>query len=139
MLCPVCHKDALIVEYHDIELDYCPLCHGVWFDAGELELLMESASLEDYQRYLENIIHSPEAETSEKKHKCPICNHKMKKAYIDQESKIIVDVCDIGDGIWFDGGEVQHLVQALVEKSPEKGASQGVLAFVRDMFKYEVK
>jgi Zn-finger nucleic acid-binding protein len=139
MLCPICHKDALIVEYHDIELDYCPLCHGVWFDAGELELLMESAGLEDYQRYLEKIIHSPEAETLEKKHKCPICNQKMKKAYIDQESKIIIDVCDIGDGIWFDGGEIQHLVQTLAEKSPQKGASKDVLAFVKDIFKYEAK
>jgi Zn-finger nucleic acid-binding protein len=139
MLCPVCHKDALIVEYRDIELDYCPLCHGVWFDAGELELLMESAGLEEYQRYLENIIHSPEAETSEKKRRCPICNRKMKKTYIDQESKIIIDICNIGDGIWFDGGEVYNLVQSLVEKSPEKGASQDVLAFVNDMFKYREK
>ena len=139
MLCPVCHKDALIVEYHDIELDYCPLCHGVWFDAGELELLMESAGLEDYQHYLDGIVNSPEADTSEKKHKCPTCNHKMKKTYIDQTNKIIIDVCDIGDGIWFDGGEVHHLVQVLVDKLPEKNASQGVLTFVKDMFKHEAK
>jgi len=137
MMCPICHKDALIVEYQDIELDYCPVCHGVWFDAGELKLLMESAGLEEFQLYIERIIHIPEADTPEKKHKCPTCNQKMKKVYIDEDKKILVDVCYTGDGIWFDGGEVYHLVQALVEKTPDKGASQNVLAFVGDMFKHQ--
>ena len=137
MLCPVCHQDTLIVEYQNIELDYCPACHGVWFDAGELELLMGSAGVEDFQRYLEGIVRAPEVETTEKKHKCPACNHKMKKTYIDRDNKILVDVCHVGDGIWFDGGEVQNLIKELVEKSPEKGASQGVLAFVGEMFKHQ--
>ncbi|MBN1161242.1 MAG: zf-TFIIB domain-containing protein [Dehalococcoidales bacterium] len=137
MLCPVCHKDALIVEYQDIELDYCPVCHGVWFDAGELELLMASAGFEDFRRYLDGIINAPETDTQEKKHKCPACGHKMKKAYIDPDSKILVDVCHIGEGIWFDGGEVTRLIQALAQKAPDKGPSQGVLAFVGDMFKYQ--
>ena len=43
MICPVCKKDALIVEYDRIELDYCPSCGGVWFDSGELDLLLEAA------------------------------------------------------------------------------------------------
>ncbi len=137
MLCPVCHKDALIVEYQDIELDYCPACHGVWFDAGELELFMASAGFEDFRRYLEGILNAPEPDTSEKKHKCPACGHKMKKAYIDRENKILVDICKDGDGIWFDGGEIQHLVKTLAESSPDKGASQGVLAFIGDMFKHQ--
>jgi Zn-finger nucleic acid-binding protein len=137
MLCPVCHKDALIVEYQDIELDYCPVCHGVWFDAGELELLMASAGFEDFRRYLEGIVNAPEPDTAEKKHKCPHCGHKMKKAYIDRGNKILVDICRDGDGIWFDGGEIQHLVKALAESSPDKGASQGVLNFVGDMFRHQ--
>lgn len=106
MMCPVCHKDALIVEYQNIELDYCPVCQGVWFDAGELELLIEAAGLGDYRKYLDSIINAPEAATPEKKRKCPICYHKMKKTYIDADKKIFVDVCHVGDGIWFDGGEV---------------------------------
>ena len=137
MLCPVCHEDALIVEYQDIELDYCPVCHGVWFDVGELDLLMASAGFEDFRHYLEEIANAPEPDTKEKKHKCPTCGHKMKKAHIDTDNNILVDVCHVGDGIWFDGGEVQHLVKALAEKSPEKGASQGVLTFVRDIFKHQ--
>ena len=137
MICPVCRKDALIVEYNHIELDYCPNCQGVWFDAGELELLLESAGLEEYRRYLDGIVNAPEVASSEKKRKCPICRHKMKKTYIDEDKKILVDICHVGDGIWFDGGEVSHLLKALVDKSPAKGASQEVLAFVGDMFKFQ--
>jgi Zn-finger nucleic acid-binding protein len=137
-MCPVCHKDALIVEYRNIELDYCSVCHGVWFDAGELELLMTAASLGNHRRYLEDMVNAPEAETAEKKRKCPICRHKMKKTYIDEDKKILIDICHVGDGIWFDGGEVQHLVKTMAEKSLGKDASQGVLAFIGDMFKYQV-
>ncbi len=137
MLCPVCHKDALIVEYRDIELDYCPVCRGVWFDAGELELLMASAGFDDFRRYLEGILNAPKPDTSEKERKCPACGHRMKKAYIDLDSKILVDICKTGDGIWFDGGEVQNLVKSLAAKSPDKGASQDVLAFIGDMFKHQ--
>jgi hypothetical protein len=137
MICPVCRKDALIVEYNHIELDYCPTCHGVWFDAGELELLLESAGLEEYRRYLDGMVNAPEAASSEKKRKCPICRHKMKKAYIDEDKKILVDICHVGDGIWFDGGEITSLVKELAAKSPAKGTSQDVLAFVGDMFKYQ--
>ncbi|OGO20570.1 MAG: hypothetical protein A2Z15_09670 [Chloroflexi bacterium RBG_16_50_11] len=137
MLCPVCRKDALIIEYQNIELDYCPVCKGVWFDAGELELLMECAGLDNCRSYLDGIVQAPEAASSEKKHKCPVCRHKMRKTYIDEGKKVLVDICHIGDGIWFDGGEVHSLVKALADKSSDKGASQGVLAFVGDMFKHQ--
>jgi Zn-finger nucleic acid-binding protein len=136
MICPVCRNGALIIEYKNIELDYCPICQGVWFDSGELELLLELAKPGDYQHYLEGIINGQEVKTSEKERKCPICRGKMKKGYIDREKKVLVDVCRVGEGIWFDGGEVQHLVQNLAEKSKTKDASQGVLDFVGDLLKH---
>jgi Zn-finger nucleic acid-binding protein len=139
MICPVCRKAALIVEYNNIELDYCPVCRGVWFDAGELELLMEAAGIGNHLGYLRNIAGAPEVVSSEKKRKCPICRHKMKKVYIDEDKKILVDICHVGDGVWFDGGEVQSLVKELAEKSTGKTASNGVLAFVGEMFKYQEK
>jgi len=139
MICPVCRKGALIVEYQNIELDYCPICRGVWFDAGELELLVEAAGLGNHRRYLEEIMRAPEAATPEKMRKCPICRHKMKKTYIDEDKKIIVDICHVGDGIWFDGGEVENLVKRLDNKLPEKSASKNILAFIGEMFKYQAK
>lgn len=41
MKCPKCGADLTVEEYHGIEVDRCTECNGVWFDAGEAELLSE--------------------------------------------------------------------------------------------------
>lgn len=134
MICPVCKKHTLIVEYNQIELDYCANCQGVWFDAGELELMLESAGLGNHKRYLDGMINTEEAKTSEKKRRCPICRRKMRKTFIDEDKKIMVDVCHLGHGIWFDGGEVQSLLKKLAAKAPTKNIATGLMSFVGDMF-----
>ena len=138
MICPVCDQAMVIVEYSDIELDYCTICKGVWFDSGELELLLETADVGNYQIFLDGIIDKPEANTTEKKRKCPICNAKMKKAFVDDNDQILIDICRHEHGIWFDKQEVQHLLKLLAEKAPDKkGSSQQVMSFLADIFKYE--
>ncbi|MCL4278881.1 MAG: zf-TFIIB domain-containing protein, partial [Ignavibacteriaceae bacterium] len=42
MLCPVCNNPMIVLELEQVEVDYCTNCAGVWLDAGELELLLES-------------------------------------------------------------------------------------------------
>jgi len=44
--CPACKVPIIVVEHEKIELDYCTTCLGVWFDAGELALLLESLDLD---------------------------------------------------------------------------------------------
>ena len=46
MDCPACKGVVVVAEHQRIEVDYCTKCSGVWFDAGELELLLESSALE---------------------------------------------------------------------------------------------
>jgi Zn-finger nucleic acid-binding protein len=135
MICPACKSDMIVVEHHKIELDYCPSCHGVWFDSGELELLLESAGL-DSPALLAELAASTEAKSAEKKRRCPICLRKMRKTVIGQEPEILLDVCRRGDGIWFDGGELNQLVGQLAGKAAKKTSpQQEVLAFLREVFK----
>ena len=54
MLCPVCRQPMLIVEFEQIELDACPDCRGVWFDAQELRQLFELVGAPDNAFDLEN-------------------------------------------------------------------------------------
>jgi Zn-finger nucleic acid-binding protein len=136
MICPVCKSAMIVVEYHRIELDYCPGCHGVWFDSGELELLLDSAGLDSLQPLLADLAGSGRASSKEKKRRCPICLRKMRKAAIGREPEILLDVCQRGDGIWFDGGELDLLVGQLAGKTTEKtNAQQEVMAFLREVFK----
>ena len=136
MICPTCKKDMIVVEHNRIELDYCTNCHGVWFDSGELELLLDSMGLENLRVILSGIFDSPETKTREKKRKCPICSQKMKKTIIGQKPKILIDVCTQRDGLWFDGGEVHQLLAQLAGKeTKEANTEQKVLNFLGDTFK----
>jgi uncharacterized protein len=39
MKCPRCGGDLKEVEHHQVKVDRCGDCSGVWLDAGELELV----------------------------------------------------------------------------------------------------
>ena len=136
MICPVCNHSMVIVEHDNIEIDYCTGCRGIWFDSGELELLLEAAGLEDYEVFAERIIGSGEASSAEKKRKCPICTRKMKKKYIDEDKELLIDVCPRAHGIWFDGGELGSLLKLVSGKSGRKGSPGKVLGFLGSVFKY---
>lgn len=40
MKCPKCGMDLTTIEYQGISVDKCPHCNGTWFDAGEVEQLL---------------------------------------------------------------------------------------------------
>ena len=136
MICPTCHSVMIVVEQAKVELDYCTNCSGVWFDSGELELLLDVMGLGGGSLSLTDILASPEAKTTEKKRRCPICSQKMKKTTIGEEPEVLIDMCPQGDGLWFDGGEVSRLVTQLVDKPHAKSDSQErILTFLVDTFK----
>jgi Zn-finger nucleic acid-binding protein len=132
MICPVCKKDMFVVEYKRVEVDYCHSCKGVWFDAGELELLLKD---DGFQQVIGDVLKITEARTSEKTRRCPICRKDMKKVRLGGETGVLVDACNRGDGLWFDGGEVASLVKVIADKSPEKkGSESEVLGFLKEVF-----
>jgi Zn-finger nucleic acid-binding protein len=135
MLCPVCKIDMLVIEYSKIELDYCATCQGVWFDSGELELLLKLMKLDNSDPLLKNMLDLPEAGVHEKR-RCPICNQKMKEANIGEQSPLHIDVCQRGDGLWFDGDELGQLLKQLAQKQSDKQVSQQqIFSFLQEVFK----
>ncbi len=136
MKCPACNSLMIVVEHEKIELDYCLKCSGVWFDAEEIELLLEAMHLEETSLSLDNILTSPEAKSAEKKRSCPNCGRKMKKVTIGHEPEVIIDACSWGDGLWFDSGEVGQLITQLPGRTPEESDSQGrVITFLGEVFR----
>ncbi len=135
MICPVDSSDMIVIEYQKIELDYCPRCHGVWFDTGELELLLKSAALAGSNLAQSPILKSPEVRTAEEKRRCPICRLRMRKTAIGKPP-IMIDACPRGDGLWFDGGEVGGLIKSLAGKTGDKvGPRKEVADFIGTVFK----
>jgi len=110
--CPVCRKPLIVVERDAIELDYCPWCHGMWFDAGELALLAEKLGRTlavGEGSALER------AQTAEKPRSCPRCDRKMEKVYLGSAPRVMLDRCGAGHGLWFDHGELGSLMGQMAE------------------------
>ena len=125
----------IVVEHEKIELDYCTTCLGVWFDAGELALLLESLDLDVGEFNVSDILTLPEKRIAEKKRRCPVCRKKMRKAAVGHEPAVVIDVCPWGEGMWFDGGEVgQVITQRLDKSSAESGAPDRVVNFLGEVF-----
>ena len=43
MKCPKCGADLQEMAQGQVLIDVCPECHGVWFDAGEVELMRQAS------------------------------------------------------------------------------------------------
>jgi acetyl-CoA carboxylase beta subunit len=41
MKCPKCGSDLHTLQLKGLDVDRCPACNGTWFDAGEMEQLLE--------------------------------------------------------------------------------------------------
>ena len=41
MKCPKCGSDLEEINYQNVMVDKCKECQGIWFDQGELELLVQ--------------------------------------------------------------------------------------------------
>ena len=41
MRCPKCGTKLNTVEHHEVTVEECPACQGMWLDRGELEILAQ--------------------------------------------------------------------------------------------------
>ena len=41
MRCPKCGGHLTTEKYHELEIDRCQDCHGVWLDAGEIDTVVD--------------------------------------------------------------------------------------------------
>jgi Zn-finger nucleic acid-binding protein len=105
--CPVCKNAMITLELAEVEVDYCTDCGGIWLDAGELELLLGAP--EQSEQLLNSF--KIDSECAEKRRKCPICLKKMQKIVVGTDKPtLLIDKCAKGDGLWFDKGELQDIL-----------------------------
>jgi len=105
MECPRCHSPLIVVEYDDVELDFCTKCEGLWFDSGEMQLVAAKAG-----RDAEACASMAPARTSEKTLKCPLCHKAMNKRFLGIGEPVVADVCPACDGLWLDKGELEQVL-----------------------------
>jgi hypothetical protein len=107
MDCPVCKNAMITLELADVEIDHCVECGGIWLDAGELEILLGEA--QRARQLLDSF--EVNAGTPEKPRRCPICDKKMQKVLVGSAGPaMLIDKCRRGDGLWFDKGELNDIL-----------------------------
>ena len=117
MNCPKCvgkleHK---IIE--NVEVDVCFVCEGIWFDAGELEKVIQADSKDlqfidlDREELDGKKIAGLRDELDKKEAICPRCGNGIKLVRKEHKGKhkVNVDICQKCNGIWLDGGEINEL------------------------------
>lgn len=129
MNCPVCKNSMVVLELEQIEIDHCLSCSGIWLDAGELELLLETE--EERSRLLNLLIE--DSNVREKSYRCPICSKKMKKVFVGKERKILIDKCKKNHGLWLDKGELELVIELSSNDRESK-----IIHLLKQMFESKV-
>ncbi len=126
MDCPACKNAMITLELAEVEIDHCVHCGGTWLDAGELEVLLGEPAR---ARQLLDSFHEAPAAT-ENARRCPICRKKMMKVVVGRaQPPLLIDRCRRSDGLWFDRGELEDLLQR-----GELDEESRVLHFLADAF-----
>lgn len=100
--CPSCNNDLVEEEFHKTMIDRCPHCRGIFFDAGELESILEIVDLFNSIALKEDDLHPSEAELR-RQLCCPVDGESFEKHEIGGQ---IIDICPECRGIWLDDGEL---------------------------------
>ena len=118
MLCPVCRQPMLIVEFDDIELDACPDCKGIWFDAQELRELFELVGAPEHGGELE--VQLERLKHASARRSCPRCRGRIEPVRAPTtDGELILDQCPRGHGLWFDKGELECLFESLLGENSD--------------------
>jgi len=116
MECPNDNTKLEKVLFHNVEVDYCPKCLGIWFDNDELRLVKDDK--DEQLNWLDvNLWKNKEdfKVSSSIKH-CPVCRVALTEVGYDK-SKVKVDFCKMCNGIWLDRGEFKQVINYLKNKS----------------------
>jgi len=109
MNCPKCEVAMTPITYAGIEVDRCPQCDGLWFDALEAERLREipgSESIDPSQR------HSTPAPAGPIK--CPVCQAQMIEMVVHRQPHIHFEGCTVCGGWFLDAGEFKDMKEFTV-------------------------
>lgn len=122
-VCPRCDLAMIIMEFSNIEMDYCPQCRGLWLDHGELEDIIAhtGAAVDDP---LVGFQAEP-ASGKSPRNLCPRCDRHMQivRKSCPDGSILQLDRCPAGHGLWFDAEELRHLMSSF---PPECGTGKTV-------------
>ena len=126
MKCPVCRASLVVVEREGIEVDWCVDCGGLWFDAGELELLAVKLG----RPLAAHDLPPAAARGRPGRRRCPRCPRRLERLPFERQA-LELDRCP-SHGIWLDRGELGSMLKG---RAPHGADAPGaVLSFLGETF-----
>lgn len=80
MKCPACDELLVMTERQGVEIDYCPVCRGVWLDKGELDKIIECSGRESAPSYKDE---KPTYRDDDSKYKQPYQGKRKKGGFLE--------------------------------------------------------
>ena len=111
----------IILEFRNVEMDFCPSCEGCWLDRGELGLILTGTTDVPVDWKL--------AGEKKSKRRCPRCTGKMRAGALPG-TDVEVDACVKQHGLWLDQGELQTVCR----ERGSRGAACSLTEFVASVF-----
>ena len=102
--------------FNNVEVDYCPICLGIWFEQYELRYAKDEKDNQlnwfDVDLWRDKV----RFQIAKIRKVCPSCRMPLYEVNYDN-SKIKVDLCNLCKGIWLDRGEFKQIIIYLKTKS----------------------
>lgn len=111
MRCPKCRSDMEQIAYEGVEIDRCTICDGIWFDAGEVEMLRskKAAAAIDIGDADKGKQHN-----AIDQYRCPRCSGTMVRMVDPKQRHIWYEICSSCNGSFFDAGEFRDLSELTI-------------------------
>ena len=116
-ICPNCDKplQSIRLKMADaLYIERCHSCFGLFFDKGEIELVLRNSVSHVFdinREHIDNINKDRYRKNQKIRYvKCPECRRHMDRVNFGNRSGVVVDQCFI-HGIWLDSGELTHLLE----------------------------
>lgn len=111
MRCPKCRADMEQLEFEGTEVDRCTICKGIWFDAGEIEVMRDKEAA--------IAIDTGDASAGKQsklidRYQCPRCSGSMVRVVDPQQRHIWYETCGSCYGSFLDAGELLDLSEVSI-------------------------
>ena len=106
MRCPKCRSDMEQINYEGTEIDRCTICKGLWFDAGEIEVLRDKQAATAIDT---GDVKTGKLSNAIDNYQCPRCSGAMVRVVDPKQTHIWFETCSSCHGSYLDAGELTDL------------------------------
>jgi len=116
MLCPICKISLKEATFHNVGVNYCSKCLGIFFEEEELRWAKDEKDKNLNWLDIDLWKDKRKFKISPGQKLCPICCLPLYEVDYG-DSQIKVDLCNLCHGSWLDRGEFKKIINYLKEKA----------------------